>query len=80
MLRPRQHTKLARGAEDEEHAMSPKLNSGIAVIGIDIGKNSFHVVGLDRRGAGAIPPLPAKTRLTPLLFLLSRALAMSATH
>jgi transposase len=34
-----------------EHAMSPKLNAGIAVIGIDIGKNSFHVVGLDRRGA-----------------------------
>ena len=31
--------------------MSYKLNSGIAVIGIDIGKNSFHVVGLDRRGA-----------------------------
>ena len=27
------------------------LNSGIAVIGIDIGKNSFHVVGQDRRGA-----------------------------
>jgi hypothetical protein len=51
VLRPRQQAKLARGAEDEEHAMSPKLNSGIAVIGIDIGKNSFHVVGLDRRGA-----------------------------
>src|SRR6516162_5849314 len=51
VLRPRQHTKLARGAEDEEHAMSPKLNAGIAVIGIDIGKNSFHVVGVDRRGA-----------------------------
>ncbi len=31
--------------------MSPKLNSGIAVIGIDIGKNSFHVVGHDKRGA-----------------------------
>ena len=26
------------------------LNSGIAVIGIDIGKNSFHLVGQDRRG------------------------------
>src|SRR5262245_1958130 len=26
-------------------------NTQIAVIGIDIGKNSFHVVGLDRRGA-----------------------------
>jgi hypothetical protein len=23
----------------------------IAVVGIDIGKNSFHVVGLDQRGA-----------------------------
>ena len=31
--------------------MSEKLNSAIAVIGIDIGKNSFHVVGHDARGA-----------------------------
>ena len=31
--------------------MSRSLNSAIAVIGIDIGKNSFHVVGLDDRGA-----------------------------
>src|SRR3974377_1612007 len=31
--------------------MSEKLNSAIAVIGIDIGKNSFHVVGQDSRGA-----------------------------
>jgi hypothetical protein len=31
--------------------MSQTLNSKIAVIGIDIGKNSFHVVGQDRRGA-----------------------------
>jgi hypothetical protein len=30
--------------------MSDKLNSAIAVIGIDIGKNSFHVVGHDKRG------------------------------
>jgi hypothetical protein len=28
-----------------------KLNAAIAVIGIDIGKNSFHVVGNDHRGA-----------------------------
>jgi len=27
------------------------LNNAVAVIGIDIGKNSFHVVGLDDRGA-----------------------------
>jgi transposase len=42
---------LGRGAKDKEHAMSQKLESVIAVIGIDIGKNSFHVVGHDERGA-----------------------------
>jgi hypothetical protein len=31
--------------------MSQNLNSAVAVIGIDIGKNSFHVVGQDDRGA-----------------------------
>jgi len=31
--------------------MSQKLGTTIAVIGIDVGKNSFHVVGLDRRGS-----------------------------
>ena len=38
-------------AKDKKHAMSQKLNTAIAVIGIDIGKNSFHVVGHDERGA-----------------------------
>ncbi|TAI67089.1 IS110 family transposase [Bradyrhizobium sp. Leo170] len=31
--------------------MSRKLHAAIAVIGIDIGKNSFHIVGHDHRGA-----------------------------
>jgi transposase len=31
--------------------MSHNLNSTITVIGIDIGKNSFHIVGLDGRGS-----------------------------
>jgi transposase len=31
--------------------MSEKLYATVAVIGIDLGKNSFHVVGLDQRGA-----------------------------
>ncbi len=31
--------------------MSQIFNATIAVIGIDIGKNSFHVVALDQRGA-----------------------------
>jgi transposase len=51
VLLPRQRSKLATGAKDKEHAMSQILNAAIVVIGIDIGKNSFHVVGLDQRGA-----------------------------
>jgi transposase len=31
--------------------MSQKLDSTIAVVGIDIGKNSFHVVDFDKIGA-----------------------------
>ena len=31
--------------------MSQKSSSAIAAVGIDIGKNSFHIVGHDRRGA-----------------------------
>ena len=31
--------------------MPQKPESAIAVVGIDIGKNSFHVVGLGNRGA-----------------------------
>ncbi len=31
--------------------MSQNSNTAIAVVGIDIGKNSYHIVGLDQRGA-----------------------------
>ena len=31
--------------------MPEKLNATVAAVGIDIGKYSFHVVGLDQRGA-----------------------------
>src|SRR6202048_385865 len=51
VLLPRQQAKLARGAKDKEHAMSQTSNNAIAVIGIDIGKNSLHVVGNAARGA-----------------------------
>src|SRR5215510_6437742 len=51
MLRPLQRAKLAGVPKVQEHAMSEKFNSAIAVIGIDIGKNSFHLVGHDQRGA-----------------------------
>jgi hypothetical protein len=31
--------------------MSSKSSSAVAAMGIDIGKNSFHLIGLDERGA-----------------------------
>ena len=34
--------------------MSLSTNLSVATMGIDIGKNSFHVVGLDQRGAIAV--------------------------
>src|SRR5467141_828671 len=42
---------LMRGTKDKEHAMAEALKNSIAYVGIDIGKNSFHVVCLDGRGA-----------------------------
>jgi len=51
VLLPHQQAKVGRGTKDKEHAMSQKIDTSIAVVGIDIGKSSFHVVGLDQRGA-----------------------------
>jgi len=31
--------------------MGETVKSAVALVGIDIGKNSFHIVGQDRRGA-----------------------------
>jgi len=42
---------LVRGTKDKEPAMAEALKNSIAVVGIDIGKNSFQVVGLDKSGA-----------------------------
>src|ERR1700740_203862 len=44
-------TNLATGSKDKGARYVPELSSAVDVIGIDIGKNSFHVVGLDDRGA-----------------------------
>jgi transposase len=44
-------SQTGQGAlKTKEHAMSEKLSNKIAVIGIDIGNNSFHIVGQDPRG------------------------------
>jgi len=55
--------------------MSQSLNSAIAVIGIDIGKNSFHVVGLDDRGTIVLRqkccPLCPRKRTSPNTVVMS---------
>jgi transposase len=51
VLLPHQQATLVRGTKDKEHAMAEALNHSITFAGIDIGKNSFHIVGLDGRGA-----------------------------
>ena len=45
MLLPPPALDAGKGAKPKEHAMSETLNAAIAVIGIGIGKNSFHIVG-----------------------------------
>ena len=65
VLLPTASSRLAGGTKRKEHAMSETHNSVIAVIGIDIGKNSFHVVGLDGRGAIALRRLRRNSRALP---------------
>jgi hypothetical protein len=53
VLLPRQQSRLV-GAPKTRSTPSQNHNSAIAFIAIDIGKNSFHLVGLDARGAIAM--------------------------
>jgi hypothetical protein len=66
VLLPYQRSTLARGTKDKEHAMSHALNTAIAVIGIDIGKNSFHIVGLDQPGAIVLRQASSLASVLPL--------------
>jgi len=44
-------SEAGRGRQNQGARQSQKLNSAIALVAIDIGKNSFYLVGLDKRGA-----------------------------
>src|SRR5690242_13289757 len=46
--------QAGEGRRRKEHTMRENSAKKITVIGIDIGKNTFHVVGLDERGAIAL--------------------------
>jgi hypothetical protein len=61
---------LGSGANDKEHAMPQTLNAAVAVVGIDIGKNSFHLVGHDERGAIVLTLSPTSWLASPGVFSL----------
>ena len=49
------------------HTKSAKCNSEIAVIGIDIGKNVFHLIGVDSRGAIVLKRKLSRSQLESFL-------------
>ena len=68
MARPRPAPNLGLWLEAlreaQEHAMrtSQKTSETVTTIGIDLGKNTFHLVGLDKRGAIALQRKPCSDR------------------
>src|SRR5260221_2136499 len=70
----------------KEHAMrtSQKTPETITTIGIDLGKNTFHLVGLDKRGAIALQRKVSRSQLEHRLSNVPRYLigmeACSGSH
>ena len=65
--------------------MSNKSTATVATMGVDIGKNSFHVVGLDERGAIVLRQkwsrARVETRLANIpLCLIGMAACVGAHH
>ena len=54
------------GQQKERHAM-PKSNTAVVTIGIDPGKNTLHVVGLDARGGIVLREKVARARIVSRL-------------
>src|SRR4051794_27041297 len=43
--------EAGKGCQRKEPAMSQTVQPAVSTVGIDIGKNSFHIIGHDERGA-----------------------------
>ena len=69
-----------RGQSPEALCDVPHRSTGGDLRDISSRSSPLNATRALQRGAGAIPPLRAKIRWTPLLFRLSSARAMSATH
>src|SRR6516164_10975696 len=51
------------GQQQKEHHAMPKPNTAIVTIGIDPGKNTLHLVGLDARGGIVLREKVARARI-----------------
>jgi transposase len=73
--------KKAQGACDAHISKTPET---ITTIGIDLGKNTFHLVGLDKRGAIALQRKVSRSQLEHRLSNVPRCLigmeACSGSH
>jgi hypothetical protein len=70
---------LGRGTIKRSTAMSNQSNATIATMGIDIGKNSFHIVGLDRRGAIVLRQKWSRGQVEARLANIPRAISWVAS-
>jgi hypothetical protein len=51
--------EAGKGFQGQGACHSEQLNTTIAVMNVDIGKNSLHIVGLVDRGAATVPLITA---------------------
>jgi transposase len=65
-FRPASEHACAGQQQKERYAM-PKSNTAVATIGIDPGKNTLHLVGLDARGGIVLREKVARARIVSRL-------------
>ena len=58
---------LVRGQQQKERYAMPKSYTAVATIGIDPGKNTLHLVGLDARGGIVLREKVARARIVSRL-------------
>ena len=77
MLLPRPAAKVARGCQQQEHPTLLKTTSSleaVPTIGIDIGKNTFDLIGLDKMGAIVLRQKLSRTQVDTRLTNMPRCL------
>jgi transposase len=77
VLLPYQQVMLGWG-DERSTAVSSKSSSAAATMGVDIGKNSFHIIGLDERGAIVLRQKWSRGQLEARLATLYKARLLTA--